>query len=354
MHIDPSKQQQFVDHAMMDIKGGFMMLMAHIGDRLGLFRALAEGPMRSEDLAEALGLQERYVREWLAAMACGGYLEYTPDTGAFHLPPEHAPVLVDAESPVFFGGIYHQLPGLWHILPELKEKFRHGGGIPLDRYTRDWWEGMERVTATWSENFLMQEWLPQAGLLEQLEDGAHIADVGCGKGRALIKLAKAFPTVTAVGYELSDINLEGARRLAREAGVDERVRFHKHDVHEGLSGPFDMVFTFDAAHDFQDPQEAFRLIHDALRDGGSYLLVEYRVGDRLEDNLGPTGALFYTLSVTYCMTTSLCLQGKGLGTCGLPEAVIRDMAGRAGFETITALPFDHPLNKVYVARKAAS
>ncbi len=351
MTVDPVRQEQFVNHAMMDIKGGFMMLMTHIGDRLGLFETLAQRPMTSEGLAAALKLQERYVHEWLSAMVCGGYLEYDPEAATFRLPPEHAPVLSDPHSPVFFGGMYQQMLGLWDVVPELKEKFRSGGGMDLDAYGHDWWEGMERVTAAWFENFLVQEWIPQAGLQSRLENGAHVADIGCGKGHALIRLAQAFPALTAVGYDLSETNLEGARRLAEEAGVDDRVDFRKRDVHTGLPKVYDVILTCDAAHDLQDPQRAFEVIHDALRDGGSYLIVEYRVGDRLEDNLGPIGAVFFSLSVSYCMTTSLAMHGQGLGTCGLPEARIRAMAERAGFADVAVLPFEHPFNKVYVATK---
>lgn len=344
MSMDPAKQARFVDHAMGDIKGGFMMLMAHLGDRLGLFTALAQRRMTSRELAETLNLHPRYVTEWLSAMTCGGYLEHDAGTDTFSM-------LADTRSPVFFGGMYQQMQGLWDIMPNLKERFRHGGGVNLDDYGRDWWDGMERVTAAWSENFLLQEWIPQAGLQRQLEGGAHIADIGCGKGRALVKLARTYPKLTGVGYDLSDSNLDGARQLAAEAGVDDRLRFEKHDVHNGLPERFDIILTCDAAHDFQDPQQAFRLIHQALRDGGSYLLVEYRVGDRLEDNLGPIGAVFFSLSVSYCMTTSLAMDGQGLGTCGLPENRIRAMADQAGFAELTTLPFEHPFNKVYVARK---
>lgn len=351
MSMNPAKQEQFVDHAMSDIKGGFMMLMAHLGDRLGLFRALSERPMKSRELAEALHLQERYVREWLSAMTCGGYLEHDPEAETFHMPPEHAAVLSIPESPVFFGGMYQQMQGLWDIMPALKERFHSGGGVSLDTYGQDWWDGMARVTAAWSENFLLQEWIPQAGLQQPLEEGAHVADIGCGKGRALVKLAQAFPALTGVGYDLSDGNLEGARRLAVEAGVDDRIRFEKHDIHDGLPETFDIILTFDAAHDFQDPPQVFRLIQRALRDGGAWLLVEYRVGERLEDNLGPIGAVFFSLSVSYCMTTSLAMDGQGLGTCGLPEDRIRHLAGQAGFSELATLPFEHPFNKVYVARK---
>lgn len=353
--MNQEKHERFVEHALGDLKGGMMVLMTHIGDRLGLFRATAEGPMTSEKLAESTGLQERYVREWLSAMASGGYLEYDPQAQTFSLPSEFAPVLVDGKSPVFFGGLYHEMPALWAILPPLMEKFRNGGGLSLDDYSREWWDGMERFTATWFENFLLQEWVPQAnGLKSRLENGAHVADIGCGRGQALIKLAQAFPRMTATGYDLSEINLEGARRKAKEAGVDDRIRFVNHDVHDGLTGQYDIATTFDAVHDLKSPQTAFQAIHDSLRDDGAYLLLEFRVGDHLEDNIGPIGAMLYAWSVCYCMTTSLGMQGVGLGTCGMPESTVRDMATNAGFAEVSVIPFDNPFNKVYLAKKQAS
>lgn len=350
--MDQNKHEQFVEHALGDLKGGMMLLMTHIGDRLGLFRALAEQPGTSEQLAATTRLQERYLREWLAAMASGGYLEYDPQTRIFSLPPEHAPVLAEEKSPVFFGGLYHEMPALWNILPPLMEKFRNGGGLSIDDYNREWWDGMERFTATWFENFLLQEWVPQAnGLKNRLEEGAHVADIGCGRGRALIKLAQAFPQMTATGYDLSEVNLEGARRHAREAGVDDRIRFARHDVHDGLPEQFDIAMTFDAMHDFKSPTMAFQAIHDGLRDGGAYLLLEFRVEDRLEDNTGPIGAMLYAWSVTYCMATSLGMHGAGLGTCGMPESTVREMAADAGFSEVSVVPFDNPFNKVYLAKK---
>lgn len=353
--MNQEKHEQFVEHALGDLKGGLMLLMTHIGDRLGLFRTLAERPRTSKQLAESTRLHERYLREWLAAMASGGYLEYDAQTESFSLPPEHAPVLADEKSPVFFGGLYHEMPALWAILPPLMEKFRNGGGLSIDDYSREWWDGMERFTATWFENFLLQEWVPQAnGLKHRLEQGAHVADIGCGRGRALIKLAQAFPAMTATGYDLSEVNLEGARRLAREAAVDDRIRFARHDVHEGLPEQFDIAMTFDAVHDFKSPQTAFQAIHDALRDDGAYLLLEFRVEDHLEDNIGPIGAMLYAWSVTYCMTTSLGMHGAGLGTCGMPESTVREMATDAGFAEVSVVPFDNPFNKVYLAKKQAA
>lgn len=355
MTTSTQKQDQFLDVALGDLKGSMVILMAHLGDRLGLFRALVDRPATSSALAQSTHLEERYVREWLSSMACAGYVEYDADSEQFTLPPEHAAVLADERSPVFFGGIYHEMPALWGVLPSLMEKFRNGGGLAIDEYSREWWDGMERFTATWFENFLLQEWVPKAnGIKAKLERGARVADIGCGRGQALITLARAYPNITAVGYDLSETNLEGAKRAAREANVADRVSFRKLDVHGGLPERFDVITTFDAAHDFKDPAQAFRAIHDGLEEDGAYLLLEFRVNERLEDNLGPIGAMFYAWSVSYCMTTSLGMGGVGLGTCGLPESTVREMAVNAGFADVEVVPFDNPFNTVYLAHRRAA
>lgn len=355
MGIDQEKLDRFVESAMLDIKGGMVMLMANLGDRLGLFRALAEAPATSAELAERTALQERYVREWASCMACSGYIEHDATSDRFAISPEQAEVLVNEKSPVYFAGLWQEMAPLWALLPNLAERFRHGGGLSLDEYHEDWWKGMERFTATWFENFLLQEWIPKAdGVQHWLERGAHIADVGCGRGMALIKIAQAFPNVTAVGYDISEANLEAAREKARAAGVADRLRFEKRDIHEPLPERFDLITTFDVAHDLKDPDQAFRSIYEGLVDDGAYLLLDFKVGDTLDENIGPIGAMFYAWSVCYCMTTSLNQGGKALGTCGLPESVVREKVSNAGFESIEVVPFDNPFNVVYLAKKSLS
>jgi len=350
--IDQEKLDRFVDTAFADLKGTVVLTMANLGDRLGLFKALSERPMSSEELARHTDLQERYVREWLAGMACAGYVDYSPTTRTFALPVEHAQVLSEDTSPLFLGGLYQEMPALWDVLGKLAERFESGGGLSLADYDREWWDGMERFTATWFENFLLQEWIPASnGIQERLSQGMHVADIGCGRGRALVKLARAFPNMTGVGYDLSDANLDGARQLAAEHGVAERVSFEKRDVHGGLPERYGLITSFDSLHDFSDPPAAFHAIHAALVDGGSCLLLEFKTADRLEDNVGSIGAMLYGWSLAYCMTTSLGMGGLGLGTCGLPEGTVRRLARDAGFASVEVLPFENPFNVVYQLEK---
>ncbi len=260
-------------------------------------------------------------------------------------------MLTTASSPVRLSGLFHELPGMWAVFDRVLEAFRSGGGVPLDAYPDAWWDGMERFTANWFEHLLLDEWVPLVdGMHDALRSGAHVADVGCGRGRALVTLLQAYPKATAVGYDLSEAQLEGARRNADEAGVADRVRFVNHDAAQGLDDTFDIVTTFDVAHDLVDPGGVFRAVHRALRPGGSYLLLDFRVGDQLEDNVTRNAAMFYGWSLAYCLTTSLARGGAGLGTCGLPESEVRTRLHRAGFASVHVVPFEDPFNVLYQAR----
>lgn len=189
---DPTALEAFVDGALDDLKGHQVALMAALGDHLGLFTALAHGPATSAELARRTGLQPRYVAEWLAGMTAAEYVTYDPTDAVFWLTPEQAAVLADDTSPVGLAGLFHQLLGVWTVFGDVTEAFRSGGGVTLDRYPAAWWDGMERFTGTWFHNLLLSEWIPAAdGIADTLAAGAHVADIGCGRGRALITLLQA-------------------------------------------------------------------------------------------------------------------------------------------------------------------
>lgn len=349
---EQERLERFLDSTLGDIKGAMVLAMAHLGDRLGLFKALAEGPMTSPELARRTNLQERYVREWLAGMTCAEYLEYDATRERFTLPSVHAQVLADEGGPCFLGGIFQEMPAVWDVIDALAQRFRTGGGLSIEDYRGDWWDGMERFTATWFRNFLLQQWIPAAEDIEaRLRRGARVADLGCGRGLALVTLAKAFPRVIAVGYDLVDANLQAARRLAEQEGVADRVSFVKHDIQSGLTGDYDLVLSFDTLHDLGDPAAAFGAVHEALQADGSFLVLEFKVADRLEHNIGPMGAMLYAWSLAYCMTTALGMGGAGVGTCGMPESRIRQLASAAGFTALRQLPFESPFNVLYQVRK---
>ncbi len=327
-------------------------LLAALGDRLGIFKHLAvDGPATSAELAARAGLDERYTREWLGGMLAAGYLEYDPASERFTLPAEHVPVLATERGAVSFSGLHECLLSQIRVLDQVSRAFREGGGVSQSAYGEDTWDGLERVTSGWFENSLLDVWLPSMpDVLARLEHGCDVADVGCGRGRALIKLATAFPKSRFVGFDNFAPAIERATTYARESGVSDRVRFEQRDVAQGLPGHFDVMTTFDVIHDSADPPGILRAIRQALTDDGVYLCVDINASDKREENVGPIATLFYGFSILYCMTSSLAAGGMGLGTVGLPESTLRTLASQAGFGSVRRVPLENPFNSLFEIR----
>jgi ubiquinone/menaquinone biosynthesis C-methylase UbiE len=210
---------------------------------------------------------------------------------------------------------------------------------------------MSRFSRSFYDNLLVQQWLPMvAGLVERLERGARWADVGCGAGRAVIRLAEAFPNSTFVGYDNFEGQLLLARREAEEAGVSDRARFELHDAATGLPERFDVISSFDVVHDAVDPPALLDSIRRGLVRDGTYLMLEMNSADDPDDNVGPLATLLYGVSVVYCMTTSLAHGGEGLGTCGLPAARVGELCAQAGFGPVERLDLEDPFNSLYVIK----
>jgi 2-polyprenyl-3-methyl-5-hydroxy-6-metoxy-1,4-benzoquinol methylase len=333
--VDQQRIEQFVHKVLADTSATTTTVLGAIGDRLGLFRDLdAHGPATSREFARRTGIHERYGREWLSAMASAGYLAYEPATGQFVLPAEHAPALAHETGPVFFGGVWDMLLGMFQPVDKLMQSFKNGGGVAQSDYPDATYHGMDRFTAVPAV---------QAGL----ERGIDVADVGCGRGRAVIKLGQTYPRSRVVGYDIYRPNVDRAIANAQAAGVAERVRFERLDASREIPGQYDLITTFDVIHDAVDPRGLLRKIRQALRPEGTYLCLDINCSDRLEQNAGPLGALFYGFSVMYCMTTSLAAGGEALGTCGLPEPKLGELALEAGFRTVRRLPLENPFNNLY-------
>jgi 2-polyprenyl-3-methyl-5-hydroxy-6-metoxy-1,4-benzoquinol methylase len=347
--VDQEKVHDFVGKVLTDTSSMTTTILAALGDRLGLFKTLAaHGPATSADLAKAASINERYAREWLGGMVSAGYVRYDPATRRFVLPPEHIPVLAQEGGPMYFGGAHQMLLGTLGVLDQLTTAFRQGGGVPQTAYNEDWWAGMERFTAGWFENLLLQEWIPAMPRVRAaLERGADLADIGCNRGRALIKLARAFPRSRFVGYDVFEPAIRSANERAAAAGLADRIRFDHRDVSKGLPEQFDIITTFDVIHDAVDPLGILRAIRQALRPGGSYVCLDINCSHKLEENVGPLGALFHGFSVLYCMTTSLSRGGAGLGTLGLPESKLNELATEAQFVSVRRVPLDNPFNNLY-------
>ena len=352
MHtLDEARVGAFMEKALGDAAGLFAGVLTMLGDQLGLFRALADdGPATAAELAARAGVDERYALEWLRGLRAAGYLEPEPD-GRFSLPAEHAQVLAAEGGPFFLGGAYELSFSYLQTIERLIEAFRHGGGVPQSAYPQQTWHAMCRFSRPFYDHLLVQQWVPAIdGLAAKLERGARWADVGCGAGLALIRLAQAYPNSRFVGYDRFDGQLALAREAAAQAGVEDRVRFQTLDAADGLPGRFDVVSTFDVVHDAADPDALVRAIGAALEPDGTYVLLEMNCADDPDENVGPLATLMYGVSVVYCMTTSLAHGGHGLGTLGLPEARVRELCERGGFGGVERIPLEDPFNALYAVR----
>ena len=349
--VDFEAAQSFMSRVMSDLAGAVTALVCAVGDRLGLFQVLASaGPCTSDELARHCGLHERYVREWLCAVACAGYVAYDPARQTYRLPPEHALIVANEHSPMFLGGGFQQLLGLARPIDMLCDAFRLGGGVPQQAYGEDLLSGMERMSATWFENMLVQHWLPTTStVIERLEHGATVADVGCGSGRAMLSLARSYPRSRFVGFDRFEPVIARATARAEAAGLLGRVRFEVLAVEDGLPDRYDLITAFDSLHDMSDPPGALRAIHRALDPRGTFLMMEMNCGERLEDNFGSTGAILFGTSVLYNTPVTLAQGRAALGTMALPEGTVRKLCLDAGFASIRRLPVMNPFNILYEA-----
>ena len=346
--IDQTKAEEFLGKVLTDTSGLTTTIMASIGDRLGLFRHLAESAATSAELAQGTHTDERYVREWLYAMTSAGYITCDPASSRFALPAAHMPVLVQESGPMFFGGIHQWVTALARQIEPIIKAFQDGGGVPQSAYDEITWDGQERFTNTWFESLLIPVWMPlMPEVHARLERGTTLADVGCGRGRAIVKLAQAYPNSHFVGYDVYGLSIEHAKSLAQQAGVAERVRFQQLDASQGLPEQYDIITTFDVIHDSARPRELLRSIHTALRPDGCYVCLEINAAETLEQNAGPLGSFLYGFSVLYCMTTSLADHGEGLGTMGMPESKVRALCTEAGFSKVQRVPMENPFNSLY-------
>jgi SAM-dependent methyltransferase len=351
--IDSAKQEAFVGQVLANTSAAMVTTLAALGDRLGLFKTLAaSGPATSAEIAARAGIVERYAREWLGGMTSAGYVTYDPVTRRFALPPEHVAALADEGGPMFFGGVYEMLLSASSVVDRVAEAFRAGGGVPQSAYDDRFWDGMERFSGGWYDNLLVQQWLPaMPDVQRRLRDGADMVDVGCGRGRALIRLAQAYPASRYVGYDAFAPSVERATAQAREAGVADRVRYEVRDAASDLPGPVDVITTFDVIHDAVDPVAVLRSIFRALKPDGIYVCLEANCSDKLEENTGPIGSIFHGISILYCMTTSLACGGAGLGTLGVHEHKLRELATVIGFRDIRRVPIEDPFNNLYELRR---
>lgn len=352
--VDPEKLHATVQRVFGYLAGATVSGMIYLGDRLGLYRALADGkPVTSAALAARTGLHERWVREWLHGQTAARIVDHLGD-GRFELSPEAVLVMADENCPAFATGAFGGLPDQMRVLERLPEAFRTGIGLPYDAFGPEGNRGVERTFAPWFRTMLVPLALPSLdGLVPRLEAGALAADVGCGAGVAVLEMAKAFPRSEFHGYEISKHCLALAHAHKVEAGV---TNAHFHDARtDGLPADarFDLVTTFDCLHDMTRPDLAMRAIRQAIKPDGVWLIADIKCKPSLDENVrdNPMAAMMYGFSVMSCMSSALSEpDGLGLGTLGFHEGVARQMTADAGFTRFKPLDFEHPMNAYYEVR----
>jgi SAM-dependent methyltransferase len=347
---DRQRTQEFARKLFGLYTSGILTLLVEIGYRTGLFEAAAKEPGTSREIAERAGLHERYVGEWLAAMATGAILEYDAASGRFTLPAEHALCLTGTSSRNLAPGS-QTLPMLAKRLPKIIECFRNGGGVPYSEFRPDFTEAMDASWRLLYDGLLIKGFVPAVkGLQERLRAGIRVADLGCGTGHAINLMAREYPNSTFVGYDLGDDAVARARAEALGMRLTN-ARFEVFDVTRLPDEPkFDLIASFDAIHDQRDPATVLRRAAAALAPDGIYLMVEPKASSNLEDNIGnPFTPYMYGMSVLHCMTVSLAEGGAGLGTAW-GEQTARRMLTEAGFETIEVVDAPGPQNSIYICR----
>jgi 2-polyprenyl-3-methyl-5-hydroxy-6-metoxy-1,4-benzoquinol methylase len=352
-NINETKAQAFADQMLDTLNKAAAALMVSVGHRTELFDTMADlPPATSERIAKAAGLNERYVREWLGAMVTARIVDYDPGRQTYFLPREHAAFLTRAASPNNLAATTQFLPLLGSVENEIVESFRNGGGVPYSSYPR-FHEVMAEESNQTVVAGLIDAILPLApGLVERLREGIEVMDVGCGRGRALILMARTFPQSSFTGYDFSEEAIAEARAEAARQGL-ANIRFEAQDAARiDDSARYDLITAFDAIHDQAAPRKVLKAIAGALRPGGVFLMQDIRASSHVHKNLDhPLGTFTYTVSCLHCMTVSLALGGEGLGAAWGEEKAL-ELLAEAGFDNVEVRRLPHDIiNNYYIATK---
>ena len=349
MPVDEDKLNEFLGMAIGDMGAAMSASLILLGDRLGLYKALAAQPLTSTQLAEKTGTVERYVREWLANQAAGGYVQFDADDGTWSLSPEQAACLADPNGPVDIPGAYNIIEAVFHVLDRTTENFRTGAGLEWGDHHPCLFAGTERFFRAGYNANLVGSWLPALdGAVERLEAGAKVADVGCGHGASTVLMAQTYPNSTFIGYDYHAESVRVAAERAAEAGVPN-ARFEVADATSYADKDFDLIAFFDCLHDMADPVGVMQHTRAALKPDGIAMIVEPFAGDRVQDNLNPVGRMMYGASSQICVPVSLARNGPALGAQA-GEARLRDVVVDKGGFTRFRRATETPFNLVFEAR----
>jgi ubiquinone/menaquinone biosynthesis C-methylase UbiE len=321
-----------------------------VGHRLGLYRALADGPATADELAARTGTHPRYVAEWLRAQAAGGYTEYDAGSGTFSLTEEQAFMLTDPDGPVYLPGAFVLALGTLRAESQITDAFRTGAGMGWHEHHDDVPLGTEMFFRPGYLANLVPSWIPALDDVDaRLQAGGRVADVGCGLGASTVLLAQAYPRSTFVGSDYHDASIEQARKRAADAGVEDRATFEVATAQDFPGTDYDLVTTFDCLHDMGDPVGAARHVREALAPDGTWLIVEPYAGDTVESNLNPVGRVFYGFSTYLCVPNALSQDGGHALGAQAGEAAIREIVDAAGFTRFRRAA-ETPFNIVLEAR----
>ncbi len=332
----PGEVEAFIGQVVTDLSAAVSGVLVNVGRKLGLYQAMVDlGACTSMALAEATGIRERYVREWLANQAAGGYVTYDPKKQTYALPPAQAMVLALDQSPVFMASAFEVAASFWLDEDQVVETFRSGEGLGWHAHNHRLFCGTESFFRTGYRAHLVSEWLPALdGVVERLKRGARVADIGCGHGASTILMAQAFPKSSFVGLDYHDASIATARQRAAEQGVTGNIAFDVGTATAFDGQDFDLICFMDCLHDLGDPVGALARCRKALKGDGKVLLVEPYAGDRLEENLNPIGRMYYAASAMACTPNSLSQEvGLGLGAQAGEER-LRKVARDAGFSSL--------------------
>lgn len=348
--VDEAKLNEFIGKVVADMGGAVGGLLAYVGDRLGLYRAMAgAGPMTADELARKTGTNPRMIREWLASQAAGGYVEYDAKTGRYILPEEQAIALAHEGSPAFMQGGFQVMVSLFKDEGKIIEAVRTGRGLSWGDHDKCLFEGTERFFRPGYNANLTSSWIPALdGVEEKLKKGAKAADVGCGHGASTILMAKTYPNSRFFGFDYHAPSIEWARKQAQKEGVSDRVAFEVADSTNFPGNDYDLVAFFDCLHDMSDPVGAAAHVYRTLKKDGTWLIVEPFAKDKLEENLHPLGRLFYGASTTVCVPASLAQGGPALGAQA-GEAKLKQLVIGGGFTRFRRAT-ETPVNMILEAK----
>ncbi len=344
MTVDQTKLEKFMEKAVLDIGGAASAALVVIGDKLGLYKALADaGPLTPLELSKKTRTSERYIQEWLANQAAGGYIMYDLNKGQYFMTEEQAYALAKEDSPVFLPGAFQIMTSLIKDEPKITKAFVTGNGVDWGDHDPGLFEGTERFFKPNYLANLITNWIPSLdGVDSKLRNGAKVADIGCGHGSSTILMAKTYPNSTFVGFDYHMPSVEWAQREAEKAGVGDRAKFEVASSTNFPGHDYDLATFFDCLHDMGDPVGAMIHTKQSLKKDGTLLLVEPFANDKLEDNLNPIGRIFYAASTMVCVPASLAHNGPALGAQAGEEKLKQVVmaGGFTRFRRATQTPFN--------------